>query len=124
MTKEENLPLRQARRLMKKTSIEVCRELKDKYGVSVDTGNLSRYERGKQSPSSETAAVLAAYYSKTGLTELHILYPERYADQPLDTADKRRKARRKVNRRTGLDRRDPAGRGRRADDSSATPLES
>lgn len=120
---KKELPLRQARRIAGKTLESVCREM-GAIDVHIDVGNLSRIERGKQTPSPTVVQALAAVFAKQGLTELHILYPDRFEDQPLTPKEKRAKARRKQNRRTGKDRRDPAGRGRRADDASATPLES
>lgn len=46
--------------------------------VGIDTGSLSRIEQGKQGCSSETAAKLAAFFGPADITELEILYPERY----------------------------------------------
>lgn len=45
--------------------------------VGCDPGNLSRMERGIQRPSPEVAEKLAAYFGPK-LTEIQILYPERF----------------------------------------------
>lgn len=47
--------------------------------TGIDTGNLSRIESGKQK-SVEAAATLVRFFKKRGeaITELEILYPERY----------------------------------------------
>lgn len=46
-------------------------------GIGWDTGNLSRVERG-QPTSLERAEKLVKFY-RTGITEMEILYPSRYA---------------------------------------------
>lgn len=56
---------------------DVCLLAKKK-GVYLDTGNLSRIEQGKQKPSACLAACLAQIFSDCGVTEMHLLYPERY----------------------------------------------
>ncbi|MDH1865708.1 MAG: helix-turn-helix transcriptional regulator [Pseudomonas sp.] len=48
---------------------------------SLDTGNLSRIERGKQTASPGLAEKLCLVFGGE-LTELQILYPERFMDQP------------------------------------------
>ncbi|WP_445494621.1 helix-turn-helix domain-containing protein [Photorhabdus sp. SF281] len=45
--------------------------------TSVDIGNLSRIERGIQSPSLDTAEKLSRYF-KGEINEMQILYPKRY----------------------------------------------
>lgn len=47
--------------------------------TQVDVGNLSRIERGKQVTSLETAEKLARFF-KGEITEMQILYPQRYMD--------------------------------------------
>lgn len=46
--------------------------------IGIDTGSLSRLERGRQGASPETAARLADLYGRREITELEILYPERF----------------------------------------------
>lgn len=48
---------------------------------SLDTGNLSRIERCKQSASPAMAEKLCLVFGGE-LTELQILYPERFMEQP------------------------------------------
>lgn len=64
-------PLRQAREAKGQTIVEVCRE------VGADPGNLSRIENGKQRASTEIAEKLARHFGMA-VTELEILYPERF----------------------------------------------
>ncbi len=64
-------PLRNARLKAKMTIQEVASSIK------CDPGNLSRMERGIQRPSPEVAEKLARLFS-TELTEIQILYPERF----------------------------------------------
>ncbi|OWO86981.1 transcriptional regulator [Photorhabdus luminescens] len=45
--------------------------------TSVDIGNLSRIERGIQSPSLDTAEKLSRYFQGE-ISEMQILYPKRY----------------------------------------------
>lgn len=45
--------------------------------TQIDVGNLSRIERGKQVTSLETAEKLARFF-KGEITEMQILYPQRY----------------------------------------------
>lgn len=63
-------PLRQARRQRELTLQAVAD------AVGTDTGNLSRVERGLQIPSKDLAERLAKFF---GITELQIIYPERFA---------------------------------------------
>lgn len=46
--------------------------------VGTDKGNLSKIERGIRAPSRRLAEKLVEYYGPP-LTEMHLLYPERYA---------------------------------------------
>ena len=46
--------------------------------VGIDTGNLSRIERGLQVPSKELAEKLVALFDNE-VTETQIIYPERFA---------------------------------------------
>lgn len=64
-------PLRNARLKAKMTIQEVASSIK------CDPGNLSRMERGIQRPSPEVAERLARLFSAE-LTEIQILYPERF----------------------------------------------
>lgn len=45
--------------------------------VGIDPGNLSRIERGAQSPSLSSTEKLAAFFGNE-VTEVEILYPQRY----------------------------------------------
>ena len=47
--------------------------------IGTDAGNLSRIENGKQKPSTTMAARLARYYNNE-ISEIQILYPERFAE--------------------------------------------
>lgn len=47
--------------------------------IGTDSGNLSRVENGKQMPSAKMAAKLARYFGYE-ISEIQILYPERFAD--------------------------------------------
>lgn len=49
--------------------------------VEVDTGNLSRIENSKQTVSKDLAARLATFYGHE-VTEMQIIYPERYTPDP------------------------------------------
>ncbi len=70
-------PLKQARLNRKWKLRDVCHHIKA-HGKRLDTGNLSRIETGKQPASPEMAACLAAIFIDDGLTEMQIIYPERY----------------------------------------------
>lgn len=48
---------------------------------AIDTGNLSRVENGKQQASTSLAEKLCQVFEGE-LTELHILYPERFTEKP------------------------------------------
>lgn len=47
--------------------------------IGTDAGNLSRVENGKQTPSPKMAARLALHFGYE-ITEIQILYPERFAE--------------------------------------------
>lgn len=64
-------PLRVVREAKNQTIVEVSR------AVGTDPGNLSRIENGKQRASTELAAKLATHFGGA-ITEMEILYPERY----------------------------------------------
>jgi len=58
--------------------------------VDSDVGNLSRIERGKQIPSGELAAKICAQFPAGEITELHLIYPERYTqpeEEPAQPAE-------------------------------------
>lgn len=65
-------PLRQARERRNLTIQQVAA------AVGIDSGNLSRIERGLQVPSKELTEKLAKYFGGE-ITELQIIYPERFA---------------------------------------------
>jgi transcriptional regulator with XRE-family HTH domain len=46
--------------------------------VGSDVGNLSRIERGNQRPSNELAEKICQQFPPGEITELHLIYPERY----------------------------------------------
>lgn len=64
-------PLRKMRVEKKLTISEVA------VATQLDVGNLSRIERGIQVPSLETAEKLSRFF-KGKITEMQILYPQRY----------------------------------------------
>ena len=49
-------------------------------GVGIDTGNLSRIERGHQVPNKKLAEKLAKFFDDD-VTETQIIYPERFIDE-------------------------------------------
>jgi len=56
--------------------------------IGLNTGNISRLENGHNRPSPETAEKLVRYF-QGALTELHLIYPERYPNwipNPKDVA--------------------------------------
>lgn len=73
-------PLRAARRKSGQNLAEVAQAL------GTDAGNLSRIERGIQAPSREMAEKLARHFRRFKLTEIQIIYPERFADPSLQEA--------------------------------------
>lgn len=76
-------PLKQARILRRWTLADVSARLAQ-LGDQVDTGNLSRIERGAQRASTSLAESLCKVFNNEtqegveALTEMHILYPERF----------------------------------------------
>lgn len=68
-----NSPLKQARRHRKMTLQQVAN------AVGIDTGNLSRIERGQQTPSKKLTEKLVAFFDRE-VTEVQILFPERFAE--------------------------------------------
>jgi transcriptional regulator with XRE-family HTH domain len=66
-----NTPLQIVRRKHQKT----LREVAD--AVSIDPGNLSRIERGVQTPSPELAESLSKYFANE-VSEIEIFYPHRF----------------------------------------------
>lgn len=68
-------PLRQARERRGLTLKAVAD------GVAMDQGNLSRVERGEQTPSKDLAESLSNFFGHE-VTEMQILYPERYVRAP------------------------------------------
>lgn len=73
-------PLRKARKAKGWSLDEVVKRLAA-IGELADTGNLSRIERGVQRASPRLAENLCRVFGTRKLNELHILYPERYADK-------------------------------------------
>lgn len=69
----EKTPLRQAREQREMTISEVAR------AVETDPGNLSRVERREQRASPELAQRLARFFGYS-VSEIQILYPERFAE--------------------------------------------
>jgi len=50
-------------------------------GEITDTGNLSRIERGVQRASPQMAENIVKVFGKRTITEIHVLYPDRFTDQ-------------------------------------------
>jgi len=69
-------PLKRARTARKWTLADVSARLAQ-LGVTIDTGNLSRIERGTQCSSASLAESLSRVFDGE-ITEIHILYPERF----------------------------------------------
>lgn len=84
-------PLKQARILRRWTLADVSARLAQ-LGDQVDTGNLSRIERGTQRASTSLAESLCKVFNtniqegQEVLTEIHILYPERFPDSGEEAA--------------------------------------
>jgi len=72
-------PLRKMRVEKKLTIAEVA------IATQLDVGNLSRIERGMQVPSLETAEKLSQFF-KGKITEMQILYPQRYMKAAVSAA--------------------------------------
>lgn len=71
-------PLKRARLAKKWTLADVSARLAQ-LGDAVDSGNLSRVERGVQRSSAALAENLSKVFGGE-ITEIHILYPERFPD--------------------------------------------
>lgn len=67
-------PLRKIRLERGLTLTEVSR------ATDIDEGNLSRLERNVQQASAETAEALSKFY-RGEISEIEIIYPERYMDK-------------------------------------------
>jgi len=67
----KNISLREMRKLEGTTLSEVSE------AIQLHPANLSRIERGLQTPSTELAERLSQYYDGK-INEMQILYPERY----------------------------------------------
>ena len=65
-------PLRACRKRLNLTMQMVCDE------IGMDTGSYSRLERMKQGATPETAEKLVKALGRENITEMQILYPERY----------------------------------------------
>lgn len=68
-------PLRKLRKAQGKTLSEVA------VAIHLDVGNLSRIERGLQVASLDVAERLSVFF-KGEISELEILYPQRYLTSP------------------------------------------
>ena len=64
-------PLRKLREKRGLTTIKVARD------IEIDQGHLSRIERDGKC-SREVAEKIVAYFGRNLISELHVLYPERY----------------------------------------------
>ncbi len=71
-------PLKKARTERKWRLADVCDRLRD-LGENIDTGNLSRIERCEQRASPSMAEKLVRVFDGV-LTEIHVLYPERFVE--------------------------------------------
>lgn len=72
-------PLKQTRLRRNGTLADVAR------AVGTNNGNLSRIENGKQKASPKLAEKLAHYFGHE-ITEIQILYPERYSPADAEKA--------------------------------------
>lgn len=70
-------PLRKARIDSGWTLEEVCAKASAICDLKLDTGNLSRVERGEQRASAAMAECLSKIFEGR-IDEIHILYPERF----------------------------------------------
>jgi len=73
-------PLRKARKTKGWSLLDVVKRL-EMLDYQSDVGNLSRVERGVQRASTELAEALANVIGRSLVTEMQILYPERYEQQ-------------------------------------------
>jgi len=72
-------PLRKARKAKGWSLAELCARLAA-IGEQADTGNLSRIERGVQRPSAQMAENIVRVIGRKSLTEIHVIYPERFME--------------------------------------------
>ena len=72
MTEIHDTPLRKARLQRGLTLANVAKS------VGSDTGNISRIQRGQQIPNRELLSNLVDLFKENEITEVHILYPERF----------------------------------------------
>jgi transcriptional regulator with XRE-family HTH domain len=77
-------PLKRARLEKKWTLADVSARLVQ-IGDAIDSGNLSRIERGVQRASATLAESLCKVFGGE-ITEIHILYPERFPDSGEEAA--------------------------------------
>jgi len=77
-------PLKRARLEKKWTLADVSARLVQ-IGDAIDSGNLSRIERGVQRASATLAESLSKVFGGE-ITEIHILYPERFPDSGEEAA--------------------------------------
>ena len=70
-------PLRRARQA-KSWSLKVLSDRLLRAGLEIDVGNLSRLERGQQGASTGLAEKQALVFGESQLSEMQVLYPERY----------------------------------------------
>ena len=73
-------PLKKARKEMGWRLADLVERLQA-VGEITDTGNLSRIERGIQRPSTRMAESICKVFGKRSLTEIHVLYPDRFAEK-------------------------------------------
>jgi transcriptional regulator with XRE-family HTH domain len=72
-------PLRKIRKLLGQTLQHVAD------ATNTDTGNLSRIERGDQTPSKDLTERLVRHFGGA-ICEMQILFPERYSEQTKEAA--------------------------------------
>lgn len=73
-------PLRKARKENGWRLADLVERLRT-VGEETDTGNLSRIERGMQQPSPKMAESICKVFGKRSLTEIHVLYPDRFQEK-------------------------------------------
>lgn len=72
MNKKPIPPLRSIREKKKKTIEEVAA------AIGIDESTLSQIERGKRGITPRVAEKLVGYYGRRKITEMKLLYPERF----------------------------------------------
>lgn len=72
-------PLRKARKEKGWRLADLVERLRA-VGEETDTGNLSRIERGIQQPSPKMAESICKVFERS-LTEIHVLYPDRFQEK-------------------------------------------